>query len=281
MRSLRALPARTVRRGSAADGATVQAFAAMTRLSSELSRLFTAGLGAETGTGPAALVSADGLTRTAVLEVLAPVRWEVLGAVWRGVQTELQLPAPAIAVNGHDGMALWFSLARPIPVEQAHAFIRGLQSQFLQDLDPRSVRVHPAPRADESPQHVHAPLVPAAQADGDNWSAFVAPDLAPVFAETPWLDIAPSEEGQATLLAAIWPITGSDLAAAMARLEQPEAAQTTTPPRPPALRQVVDAAETDPRRFLLRVMNDESAALAMRIEAARVLLAHPAERGAS
>jgi hypothetical protein len=106
--------------------------------------------------------------------------------------------------------------------------------------------------------------VPALQASTENWSAFVARDLAPVFADTPWLDVPPSAEGQADLLAKLQRIKPDALDAAMLRL-QPVAAE-------PAGEPVSAAADVDPRRFLQRVLNDETVALALRIEAAKALL---------
>ena len=43
-------------------------------------------------------------------------------------------------------------------------------------------------------------------------------------------------------------------------------------PRPGAASLATPQTTDDPRRFLLRVMNDESVALALRIEAAKALL---------
>ena len=124
----------------------------------------------------------------------------ILSRVWHDVQTELELPAPAIAVSGVDGLQLWFSLAEPITASQAHAFLDSLRARFLPDIDARRIRLMPASDASALHPERHAQLVPARQEQTGNWSAFVAADLAPVFADTPWLDIPPNEEGQATLL---------------------------------------------------------------------------------
>ena len=240
----------------------------MTKLQSEFERLFL--VRPEAAAQPAALIGAAGTVRAMVLELTRTPDWEVLSPVWRGVQTELELPAPAIAVSGVDALQLWFSLAQPVEAAQASGFLEGLRQRFLPDVDVRRVRMLPA--ADASAQ---AGRVPAVQPDTGNWSAFVAPDLAPVFGETPWLDIPPNEEGQANLLRAIASIQPAEFEAAMARLgarpHVPPAATVTplphrsTPPRG-------DAAE--PRRFLLQVMHDETVAMGLRIEAAKALLQH-------
>lgn len=206
-----------------------------------------------------------------VLELTRTPDWEVLSAVWRGVQTDLELPAPAIAVSGVDAMQLWFSLAEPVGAAQAHGFLECLRQRFLADVDARRVRMQPA--ADASS---HAALVPAAQPATGDWSAFVAPDLAPVFGETPSLDIPPNEEGQAGLLRAIACIKPAVFEAAIALLA-PRAQSPQVALAPP---QVLDTAAlpgsdaAEPRRFLLQVMHDESVAMALRIEAAKALLQH-------
>lgn len=44
-----------------------------------------------------------------------------------GVQADLALPAPAIAVNGSDACQRWFSLVEPLPAPQAAAFLDALR----------------------------------------------------------------------------------------------------------------------------------------------------------
>lgn len=248
----------------------------MNTLSSEIARLFLipAQGGVAAGAPPGALIGPGDTVRAMVLELAHPPDWALLSQVWRGVQAELDLPAPAIAVSGTDGLQLWFSLTEPVAVVQAHGFLEGLRQRFLPEVDARRLRLLPAATASASRQEGHAPLVPAPQATG-NWSAFLAPDLAPIFGETPWLDIPPSEEGQANLLRSTALITPAAFAAAMALLT----------PATPAM-QVGAAADNDgqaatepqrsetadARRFLRQVMLDEAVALALRIEAAKALL---------
>ena len=213
----------------------------MTRLKTELERLYPTD-------------ARDGV-RTLVLEAVQPASWDRLAAVWQGVQAELGLPAPAIAVSGADAVQLWFSLQAPVAAAQGHAFLDGLRARWLADLAPAQVRL----RAGD------APPVPAALAE-ERWSAFVAPDLAAVFADTPWLDVEPGEEGQATLLQGLHAIEPAAFADALARLRAPA-------PHAPAPARAPEAADADdPRVFLRRVMNDESVDLALRIEAAKALL---------
>ena len=248
----------------------------MNRLQSELHRLYLPRpqAHAETDAQSLALIEPLDRVRALVMELTRPPSWAVLSKVWRGVQTELELPAPAIAVSGIDGLQLWFSLAEPIAVAQAHAFLERLRLRFLPDIEPGRMRLMPAPDAS-------VPLVPARQEHSGNWSAFVAPDLAPVFADTPWLDIPPSEEGQAALLSSLEVMKQTVFEAALEKLgprahqSHSTAAVAASVDEPLAHeRPAAAAAGADPKRFLLQIMNDDTVALALRIEAAKALLQH-------
>lgn len=218
----------------------------MNRLQSELHRLYL----------PPPEAGQRGEVRALRLELAGPADWEALGRVWRGVQADLQLPAPGIAVSGTDGLQLWFSLQQPVSAARAVDFLARLQPHYLPGIAPARLRL----AAEGQP-----PAVPAQDAATGNWSAFVAPDLAPVFAETPWLDIQPGAEGQADLLARLESIKPSAFEAALQSLGP---ARAEAPPG-------IETAEMDPRRFLQRVMNDETVALNLRIEAAKALLHRP------
>ena len=234
--------------------------------------------------------------RGLVMELTRPPCWEVLARVWYGVQTELDLPAPAIAISGIDGLQLWFSVAEPISVAQAQAFLEGLRAQFLPDIKRDRLRLLPAAESSafgaQDRAQPHAPPVPALQAHSGNWSAFVAPDLAPVFADTPWLDVPPNEDGQAALLRGLETMKQSVFEAALANFGA--STPPASPSGPSALpaasaadafadsftheRPVTPPGDDAPKRFLLQVMNDVAVPLAQRIEAARVLLQHSDER---
>ena len=240
----------------------------MTPLQSELHRLYLPRpeAHADATAQPSALVDAAGAVRAMVMDLTRPANWEQLSKVWHGVQSELELPAPAIAVSGTDGLQLWFSLADAIDASQAHAFLERLLSRFLPEIDPGRVRLMPGVMPASAPAiYRHAALVPARQEPGENWSAFVAPDLAPVFGDTPWLDIPPNEEGQAALLRGLRSMQRPEFEAALKRLV-PHA------PPPSSIAAAAGAATDDPRRFLLQVMHDDSVAMALRIEAAKALL---------
>ncbi|MEO7940524.1 MAG: hypothetical protein ABIR55_18005 [Burkholderiaceae bacterium] len=259
----------------------------MNRLQSELERLYVPQPQdrVDADVQPAALIDAKGRVRAMVMELTRPPDWEALSRVWRGVQVQLELPAPAIAVSGIDGLQLWFSLTEPIAVAQAHDFLDCLRQRFLADIESNRVRLMPASSASNPRQALHAALVPARQEVSGNWSAFLAPDLVPVFAESPWLDIPPNEEGQATLLRGIEVMTQSAFEAAFTKLgptlhaRSSNVAAAASVDKPMAYdRSKTASAGGDPEQFLLRIMNDDTVALALRIEAAKALLQHANNR---
>lgn len=243
--------------------------ARMNRLDTEHQRLFASDPDA----------AAAGRVRHLVLAVCGPADWGPLSAVWRGVQADLDLPAPAIAVNGVDAFELWFSLADPVPADTAAAFLDGLCTRYLGDVAPARRRCWPS--SDPGLQ-VEPPRIPQLQAETGRWSAFVAPDLAAVFGDDPSLDIPPGDEAQAELLSRQKSLTRAEFQIALARLT-PEpspflpAVQAVPPPAPAIVTQAPAPASTirrhdDPRQFLLDVMNDPSVAMELRIKAAKALL---------
>jgi hypothetical protein len=122
----------------------------------------------------------------------------------------------------------------------------------------------------------HASLVPAQQGATGRWSAFVAPGLASMFADEPWLDVPPGSDAQAQLLCRLESISAADLSRAQKELGLGEA-PIARDPEPagagaPSSDSGATVTETDPKRFLLAVMNDPAVAMALRIEAARALL---------
>lgn len=233
----------------------------MRRLSSEWQRLYAAD-------AQGSLINGSGQVRALVLQLARPADWRAVSRVWEGVQTELNLPAPAIAVNGRDGYQLWFSLEQAVPAAEARAFLADLQTRYLAEVPAERLDLWPRldTLAPEGIQHTTLLPDPHGQAVApEQWSAFLAPDLAPVFQDTPWLDLPPNLEGQADLLSHQRCIKPAD----WRRLCAP--GLTSTLPEPPAR---VDRA-TDPRQFLLSVMNNDHIDMALRIEAAKALLPYP------
>ena len=229
----------------------------MNRLQSELHRLYLC----DADSPSSAPIVAPDRVRAMVLELTMPPSWPALAGVWHGVQTDLELPAPAIAVSGTDGLQLWFSLAEPIEIARAQEFLEGLRLRYLPDVDVRRIRLA-----------LHARPMPTRHEPSGNWAAFVAPDLVPIFAETPWLDIEPNEDGQAALLSRLLSIKATAFDSALEKLTVVDASVPVAVAT--AVKAVAPHVTTggDPKRFLLRVMNDDSVGLALRIEAAKALL---------
>jgi hypothetical protein len=245
----------------------------MNRLDTELRRLFLpAGAAPAASADPTDLEGTDGRTKVLVLELARPADWSQLSRVWKGVQADLEMPAPAIAVDGKGAYQLWFSLAEPIPTPEAATFLEALRARYLADLAPGRTRVQPSPHAAGSARVPHAGALPPAQVAPEQWSAFVTPDLAPLFSAEPWLDHPPGIDAQADLLSRLVSTPVQIFIRASARLQQVEAA----PPKAEVLPQRTSTAaagdELDPRSFLLQVMRDPSVDLRLRIEAAKALL---------
>jgi len=247
----------------------------MNRLQQELQRLYGPPAGASLGLDLDArgLVDEPGRVRAMVLELARPADWAALSAVWGGVQVDLGLPAPAIAVNGSDGFQLWFSLLEPLPVPRAAAFLDALRRRYLGDIAPARVTMLPALDAAPARLPLHAWQVPALQADSGLWSAYVASDLVTMFADEPGLDVSPTPDGQAQLLAPLKSISPAEFELALQRL-RPAAVPAAVPAAPGLASSAAGqaAASLEPRRFLLDVMNNDSLDLALRIEAAKALL---------
>lgn len=257
----------------------------MNRLQTELQRLYlphdaTAAAPLASGTEPD-LLGADGRVRALVVEVARSAGLDGLTALWRGLQDDLDLPAPALAVSGDDGFQLWLSLAEPIPVALAQGFLESLCQRYLGEIMPQHIDVKPVVDASAPRQARHARLVPALQASSGHWSAFVAPGLASMFANEPWLDLPPGDDAQAKLLAELQSIQPADFQRAQQQLRADNAAPTPVPVSPgisadqPADRLLAAQHDTStPKRFLLSVMQDPGVELHLRIEAAKALLPH-------
>lgn len=255
----------------------------MNRLQTELRRLYLP-QGREDpwlNAGRLAPSLSDSSVRAMVMELGRSAGWDAAATLWHGVQDGLGLPAPAIAVSGHDGYQLWFSLLEPVSAGQAHEFLELLRQRFIADVAPQHVRLLPEADVGATGQFRHARLVPWQLQDQDRWSAFVAPDLASLFDAEPWLDLPPGSDAQADLLARLGSIAPEEFELALQRLRPPPAPEPGLPaPETPTsrYRPTLPASDSqagyclDPRQFLLDVMNDPEVEMCLRIEAARALL---------
>lgn len=235
----------------------------MSRLQAEQQRLFLRGEGADSA--DLGVAGPDGLARVLVLEVAGPGAWAALAPVWQGVQADLQLPAPAIAVSGTDGYQLWFSLSGPVPASQGQSFLEALRRRYLGEVQTQRIRMSPGPRG-----ALPALRLPPVQVEEGHWSAFVTVDLAAVFGEEPWLDLPPTPDAQAELLSRLQSAQPADLVRALERLAP--AASAAGQPSPQTAPAAARAGPQDPRSFLLATMNDGAVELKLRIEAAKALL---------
>jgi hypothetical protein len=234
-----------------------------------------------------------GLVRTLVIGLAKPADWAVLSTVWRGVQADLDLPAPGIVVNGVDGIELWFSLAEPQALPQLAAFAAALVRRYLPDVKPERVRCWPA--APSSVAVTTPPPLAPRPTGPERWAAFVAPDLAAVFADDPALDMPPGDDAQADLLSRLVSIPAAafraalvDLSGELATDEAPAAdlqgraappVQGQAGPAPSGVALSLSGPFEDPGTFLRAVMNEPTVPLGQRIDAARALLAAAGSTG--
>lgn len=244
----------------------------MNRLEAELRRLYSlpapgAFLGATVD-----VAAAEGRVRAMVLELAAPAPWDGLAKVVEAVQVDLQLPVPAIAVGG--GYQLWFSLADAVPAAEAAGFLQCLRARYFSEVAPERIALVPGAAGGRV-------RVPPTQGPDGRWSAFVAPGLAPLFAEDPWLDVEPSADAQADLLSRVTSAGTQEFERAWERLRGSGApaadgnatgAASASGQRTGPGTHARAAGSEDPRAFLLGIMNDPAVALHLRIEAAKALL---------
>lgn len=256
----------------------------MNRLLAQWQRLFlTTDAAVQAGMAPA-LQDATGRTRALLIELSRPADWPALAALWYGVQQDLRLPAPAIAVSGAAGFQLWFALAAPLEPAQGLALLEALCTRYLPDVAPQRLHLQAGAQvlAGATGGRPAIPLPPQPQAAPDQWSAFVSQDLAPVFADSPWLDIEPGVDAQADVLASLVCVSPEALQQAQAALApaasgQAAPAATAAPVNAPAALPAPRPAHAQAALdFLLQVMYDGAAPLPQRIEAAKALLQHGA-----
>ena len=235
----------------------------MNPLETELHRLYL--IDDATADAPS-LMTMDGRVRAMVIELARPADWSVVSTVWQRVQSDLDLPPPAIAVNGNDGYQLWFSLTEPVTAAEASFFLESLRQRFLSHIVPERISMLPT-------ESRHAQLVPALQQSTGLWSAFVAPDLAAIFADSPGLDVYPSVDAQANVLVPLQSIKASVFEAIFDQVISDAERISATPPfSTPVVPPSTQHGDANAKRFLAEVMNDPSVDMHLRIEAAKALL---------
>lgn len=244
----------------------------MSKLNQELQRLY--GLFDQknlVGDGDVGLnlLGADGRVRALVLGVERAADWARVGSLYQSLQEDLELPPPAISVSGQSGYQLWFSLMDAIPLAQAEVFFEALRLKYLADLPPSRLKFYP------SRNNMTVGLVPALNEASQKWSAFIDPTMGAMFVEESGLEMAPNRDRQADMLSGLKSVAAEDFQRALAILFA-EPASTKVPASPEVDFQCsapgVAKYYADPKSFLLAVMNDPSASLDQRLQAAKALL---------
>lgn len=246
------------------------------------------------------LVSENGMTRAMVVNFDRSSDWSQVAALYQAVQSELDLPAPAVTVSAGKGYGLWFSLAAPIPLEQAHVFLKTMRAAYLADLLDAHLSCCPDPeRTAETAMTVVLP--PSRHIATDKWSAFIDPSMGEMFVDEPWLEMAPNMSRQADMLERLESISITQFNEALLGLQAKIGSANQTEPKPqataplpvetnnahmqnktarqgnpdvPKRRSTLNVGHdyNDPVSFLQAVMNDPSASARSRIAAATALL---------
>jgi hypothetical protein len=216
------------------------------------------------------LVSPNGMVRTMVISFARGSYWEQVAALYQGVQEDFDLPAPAISVSVEDGYQIWFSLLEPVPLLQAQAFLSTLRLKYLADIPVSRLKFRPGAEGSENPHSLSVlPLMPTAKEPTERWSAFIDPSMGSMFIDEPWLEMAPDLDQQAAMLAGVEPVKAEDFQRVLTIMQAtPVSSGGDQLASSPGL----GSHFTDPKSFLMAVMNDPQASLRDRIEAAKALL---------
>lgn len=230
------------------------------------------------------LVSPEGAVRAMVIGFERATDWELIAALHQGLQEDLELPLPAISVSASAGYQLWLSLAGDVPVAEAGLFLEALRRKYLAAIPLANLSLLPDAKRSA------VALVPALHEASGKWSAFIDPSMGAMFVDEPGLDMAPNMDRQADMLAGLESAKVADFQRALAMLQDAAEAdaslleRTALPSAPELgrLRSTLNVGNnfTDPKAFLLAVMNDPSATAGQRIKAARALLPYFNANGA-
>lgn len=229
------------------------------------------------------IVSTDGMARAMVVEFTRAGDWAQVGKLYQALQNDLDFPAPAVAVTGDTGYRLWVSLTEPIPVAQACSFLNLLRSKYLAEMTDASLVLCPGIEKYSRARPGEIYLAPALNMTTGKWSAFIDPSMVSMFVDGPWLEMAPSMDKQAGILARLQSITPVEFDRALIALQtqaeieaRPDVAagEKTSGLPDEDCRSALDVgkAYSDPQSFLLAVMNDPSLSAHQRIKAAKALL---------
>ena len=231
------------------------------------------------------LAGQGGRVRAMVVGFDRAADWEHAATLYQAVQEDLELPALAVSVSGSEGYQLWFSLAEPVSAERARLFMNALHRIYLHEVRPAHLKFWPDVDASSSAEPSLLKLPPALHETTGKWSAFIDPEMGSMFIDEPGLGMSPTMDRQADLLAGLKSIKANAFERALEVLQTRSEAVTkpsefaaagpqesASPVTPIRSKLNVGSNFTDPKSFLLTVMNDSSVSADYRIEAAKALL---------
>lgn len=179
----------------------------MQKLNTELKRLYLAEPEAEAA-GQTRVIS---LAFRRLPDDAEDGHWERLCVMANALQTELQLPAPAVSISGDGAYGLWLSLAQPVPLAQAREFAGLLWGAYCPALKPAANGSASAPASGLA-------LPPRLDPASGKWAAFINPGLGASFAGDEGLEMQPPEAGQLALLERLESIALEQFTGALAQL---------------------------------------------------------------
>lgn len=180
------------------------------------------------------LVSQDGLTRTMVIDFdgcahdNGATHWRALTRLYEALTQELGLSAPAVSISGRKGYGLWISLAEPIPVAQAQAFIRNLRSVYLSDVPKDEIDLRPDCAEPSNAAQAVVKLPPCLHRANKKWAAFISLEAGGQYTNTPWFESPPNLEQQVLLLEPVRSVPLSNFMQAVERLRKIGGATTAS-----------------------------------------------------
>ena len=245
----------------------------MSKLIQELQRLYCLpdhNILTEDGGVGLNLLGSDGSVRAMVLGFERAADWVHVACLFQGLQDDLDLPPPAISVSGLAGYQLWLSLADAVPLAQAESFMEALRQKYLADMPLARLKFYP------SSNMKMVGFVPVFCEASQKWSAFIDPTMGAMFVDESGLEMSPNQVRQADMLAGLKSVVAEDFHRALALLltepSSPEVALSSSETAFQCVEPFVCKHYADPKSFLLAVMNDSSASLGHRIQAATALL---------
>ena len=145
--------------------------------------------------------------------------WEALISLSTRMQTELDLPAPAVTISGRKGWGLWLSLEQPVPVAHAQLFVNLVYKEYLANIPKDQIDLRPDVHQVSSAAQAVIKLPPCVHRASGMWAAFIDPSTGGDYVEVPGLQEAPSMAAQAELLANVKSISPQQFGSALFQLQ--------------------------------------------------------------